>query len=358
MNDILIPVRKFVQLLDYLETIKLNPVEIAQRINLDSQDLANLPPDQRLSGLYYCRLYKEAVVEMQKLNRPLPWGAGIGSDAFELICYCLIGCRTLGDALARVERFDRFFYPLAGYSLVVTRENAQATLAFRINMDLVDEVFVPEDWDGAASFETISKVSGLLVWHALCGWLIGRSVEASEVRISAPFLAPAYHQGMAKVFDCPVIYDSTENSLIFPESILHHRVVHTTDSLDDFLGDVIYQLVAIKQKPASTSAAIKSLISIDFKNGPPGFSEIAESLHMSESSLRRRLLKENTSFQVLKDEVRCAKAIEHLRNDDMKIHELSDLLGYTEPSSFVRSFRNWTGVTPKVYKDNLEPRSE
>ena len=35
----------------------------------------------------------------------------------------------------------------------------------------------------------------------------------------------------------------------------------------------------------------------------------------------------------------------------IKINDLSYLLGYTEPSSFVRSFRNWTGMTPKMYRE-------
>jgi len=28
-------------------------------------------------------------------------------------------------------------------------------------------------------------------------------------------------------------------------------------------------------------------------------------------------------------------------------------LGFTEPSSFVRSFRHWTGHTPKAYRQNI-----
>ena len=40
-------------------------------------------------------------------------------------------------------------------------------------------------------------------------------------------------------------------------------------------------------------------------------------------------------------------------NEDIKVAELSDFLGYTEPSSFVRSFKGWTGETPKSYRDKM-----
>ena len=59
---------------------------------------------------------------------------------------------------------------------------------------------------------------------------------------------------------------------------------------------------------------------------------------------------ENTSYQQLKDECREAAAIEHLHRNELKIHEIGERLGFSETSSFVRSFRNWTGMTPKAYR--------
>ena len=85
----------------------------------------------------------------------------------------------------------------------------------------------------------------------------------------------------------------------------------------------------------------------------PSFEEMASNLHMSESSLRRRLLKEGTSYQAIKDQVRCEIAIENLSREEMRINDLAELLGFTEPSSFVRSFRGWMGITPKAYRDKV-----
>jgi len=130
-------------------------------------------------------------------------------------------------------------------------------------------------------------------------------------------------------------------------------LVHTPDSLEQFLNNAVYELIALNKKPSSTTAAIRSLIQLDFSDGMPSFEQMASNLHMSESSLRRRLLKENTSYQQIKDQVRCELAIDYLRRNDIKINELAELLGFTEPSSFVRSFRSWMGVTPKVYRDSV-----
>ena len=47
-------------------------------------------------------------------------------------------------------------------------------------------------------------------------------------------------------------------------------------------------------------------------------------------------------------------AIDKLLHDDARVADLAELLGFTETSSFVRSFKSWTGQTPKAYKDNMQ----
>ena len=46
-------------------------------------------------------------------------------------------------------------------------------------------------------------------------------------------------------------------------------------------------------------------------------------------------------------------AIDKLLNENAKIADLAEYLGFTEPSSFVRSFKSWTGQTPKSYRDRM-----
>ena len=171
--------------------------------------------------------------------------------------------------------------------------------------------------------------------------------------MAAPYLNEAYYESLAQTFRCPIHFDAEENVFSFSKDQLQRRLVHTPDSLENFLDNVVYQLIASEKEPASTSAAIKSLVSIDMPYGMPSFSEIADYLHMSESSLRRRLQKETTSYQALKDEVRCDVAIDKLLNENAKVADLAEYLGFTEPSSFVRSFKGWTGQTPRAYKDRM-----
>lgn len=352
MSEITIPARKFLRLLDYLEHIKLDVGAIAATVNLSPGRIAELPPDEPLPAQQYSRLYKQAVLQMQKLKHPLPWGAGVGSESFELMCHCMISARTLGDALDLATRFEGMVYPMIGHNVRLIRDGDRAILSYRVRIDR-ESALAPQHWDRASYQNTVAKASGLMIWHALCGWLVGESLETEQVNISAPFLNEAYFESLTGIFRCPVKFDASENTFVFSADQLQRRTVHTSDSLREFLENALYQLILIDREPASTSAAIKSLITLDLPAGLPSFAQISGHLHMSESSLRRRLQKEHTSYQNLKDEVRCQVAVDRLLNEDIKVADLSEYLGFTEPSSFVRSFKNWTGETPKSYREKM-----
>jgi AraC-like DNA-binding protein len=353
-RELLLPVGKFLRVLDYMERVGLDAEAMAGAIGHSKRELQSMGREERLPGTEYSRMYKNAVAQMQTLKRPIPWAAGLGSEAHALMCHCIIGCKTLGDALDMAQRFDRLAYPLIGYRMRVERTDSSFELHYQVRTESGAEAFVPEDWDRAEHYETVAHASGLMVWFAFCGWLIGRSIDPRELHIAGPWVSDSYRDSLVNVFHCPVEFDAPDNKFVAPLDYLEHRLVHTADSLQEFLDNAVYQLIELSGKPSSTTAAIRSLIKLDFSEGIPSFDQMAGNLHMSESSLRRRLLKEETSYQNIKDQVRCEIAIEHLRREDTKINDLAELLGFTEPSSFVRSFRGWMGVTPKAYRDSQQ----
>jgi AraC-like DNA-binding protein len=73
-------------------------------------------------------------------------------------------------------------------------------------------------------------------------------------------------------------------------------------------------------------------------------------MHLSPQTLRRRLKEENTSYQEIKDHLRRDQAIYYLSRNDYPINEIAHLIGFTEPSTFHRAFKKWTGLTPGAYR--------
>lgn len=86
---------------------------------------------------------------------------------------------------------------------------------------------------------------------------------------------------------------------------------------------------------------------------PPTLAEMAAHLHVSLSTLNRRLRDAATSYQALVDDVRRQRARELLANPRQRIGDIAAALGFLDPTSFVRSFRRWYGTTPGRYRREL-----
>jgi AraC-like DNA-binding protein len=356
MAEITVSAKKFMRLFDYMDHIGLDVPALSELVEIRREHIACLEPEHALPAIQYSRLYKAAAAKMQELEQSLPWAAGLGGESFELMCHCMIGARTLRDALRLAERFDTLLYPLQGYRMRLLDGHTSDTVKLSYDIEVLESaaVFLPESWDRVEYGVTAAKASGLIVWNALCGWLIGQALPAIEVRINASFVNQEYHDSLAQTIGGTVYFDAGENTFSFDRALLDRRLVHTPESLADFLNNSVYHVIAMDRVPASTSAAIKSLIAISLPSGMPSFADVAAMLFISESSLRRRLQAENTSYQAIKDEVRCQVAIDKLLHEDARVADLAELLGFTEPSSFVRSFKSWTSYTPKAYKDRMQ----
>ena len=85
----------------------------------------------------------------------------------------------------------------------------------------------------------------------------------------------------------------------------------------------------------------------------PAQDEVASALHLSVSTLRRRLAEEQTTFRALVEETRQLLAEELLATRRLTIEEIADRLGYAEASSFVHAFKRWKGVPPRRYAQTL-----
>ncbi|MCK0153388.1 AraC family transcriptional regulator [Alcanivorax sp. S6407] len=82
--------------------------------------------------------------------------------------------------------------------------------------------------------------------------------------------------------------------------------------------------------------------------------QVADCMAMSRRTLQRRLGESGTSFQKVLDDTRQNMALRYLRDSQLQVTQLSDLLGYADLSAFSRAFSRWFGVPPSKWRpDNL-----
>jgi len=95
---------------------------------------------------------------------------------------------------------------------------------------------------------------------------------------------------------------------------------------------------------------VRTEVAAQMTDGRASVEDVARALSLSSRTLQRRLERAGTTFASLIDDARRAAALTHLRNPRVAIKEAAFLVGFSEPSTFYRAFRRWTGATPASYR--------
>ena len=189
---------------------------------------------------------------------------------------------------------------------------------------------------------------GLAIWLRLCSWLIGQPIDLLSARCAGP--EPASSQTLRHFLHCPIGFDADYHSVSFSARHLRAPVIRNERDLAAFLAVAPYHLII---KPVACDGSISAKIQRMLAEAllePPDFEALTSSLNMSARTLRRRLEKEGTSYQRIKDNTRRDAAITLLSRTRLSVAEIAERVGFSDPSAFHRSFKKWTGLAPGEYR--------
>ena len=82
----------------------------------------------------------------------------------------------------------------------------------------------------------------------------------------------------------------------------------------------------------------------------PDLAATADALHLSTSTLQRRLAAEGLSFRMLKDQLRLDLAIVRLNTTNDSLAVVATDLGFADSPAFQRAFKHWTGSAAGAYR--------
>lgn len=105
---------------------------------------------------------------------------------------------------------------------------------------------------------------------------------------------------------------------------------------------------------ASISSAVQQTLEPHIRDPELSVKKVAELCGMSRRSLARLLAVEDQTIHSLMESIKCNMATNMLKQDDLGIAEIALLVGYTDPTSFTRSFRRWTGQSPRAFRREVQ----
>ncbi|HTO62135.1 MAG TPA: AraC family transcriptional regulator [Bradyrhizobium sp.] len=152
------------------------------------------------------------------------------------------------------------------------------------------------------------------------------------------------------VFGCGVRFGQPANRLVFDAAWL--------DSAPRY-GNRIAFLEALKLCDAAliqlrsrkgVAGLVRQVLRQDLSRSPR-LETVARDLTTSTRTLRRRLQAENTSFRTLVEEVWTQAAFDYLRDPNLTVERVAELLGFSDASNFRHAFRRWTNHTPAEVRE-------
>ncbi len=279
----------------------------------------------------YARLIQNIWLEMQDEYM----GLGLATSplgSFAMMCHAVIHCPTLEKAFNRAYRFYALFLHLPTIELVVDEHNAQIKVDIH-NLNDPDHFLI----------ESI-----LVIWHRFGSWLIVRRINLMEA--SFQFDAPHHSAEYKRLFNCDIQFNGDYTGLKFPIKFLNQAVQQNETTLNQFLKESPANLLGRPDEGDSLVAQIRNIIGDDLSIELPNFEDVANTLHTSPQTLRRRLKEEGLTYQELKDQLRRDSALFYLERGDLSIQQVAQKLGFSEPSTFHRAFKKWTGITPGAFR--------
>jgi AraC-like DNA-binding protein len=188
-------------------------------------------------------------------------------------------------------------------------------------------------------------------------YLAGRRLRGAlgvKTRRSCPwfaYAAPPCEAEYEAFFDGGVRFDAPATGLLIPSQALQQSL----ESADTRLREVLDGFLKRSTRPPIPSLLdrARALLGESLREGDPGMDVIATRLHMSRSTLRRRLREEGVTYRYLLQEVRRDLALQYLQKRDLGIDEVAYLVGYDDSTAFHRAFKKWTGKTPAEHRARL-----
>jgi AraC-like DNA-binding protein len=265
------------------------------------------------------------------------------AGSFTLLCHSVIHADTLERALLRALRFLRLVMDDIEGHLVRKGKDAR--------IELVDHAQAPQHSSGMAAPPNRAFAYGtyLLMLHGLACWLVGRRIPLSCASFRAP--EPQFSSEWKVLFCSNLNFDQPWSGICFDSEYLDMGNIQNERTMKEFLRGAPMNFLVKYKNSASLTAKIRRHLRTTHPADWPDFGTLADQLHYSKPTLRRRLEDEGSTYRAILDDLRRDMAISLLSDSGKSITAVANALGFADPSAFHRAFRKWTGARPGQYRE-------
>ncbi|TDG13944.1 AraC family transcriptional regulator [Seongchinamella unica] len=310
----------------------LDPLETMAEVGIDPAKIAN--PDWRVPQPMFTALMAHCVAVTEDEAFGLLAAEQVQPQTLHGLGFAWLASDTVYDGLKRLARFSK---------LVNTA--AVMRLAEEGDLVLLDLGTVP--LTGGYHFASRDYAIGMV--SRMCSLALGDFLAPVKVELERP--PPEEPERWESMLASRVSFSCERTCMGWYRSDILEPLV-TGDPALARANDEQTQAYLDSFLMHSTARDVVDKIVEHLPDGPPSQQQIAEALHVSNRTLQRKLKEEGTSFMDLLQDTRLQMARKYLQHPNRSVVETAYLLGFSEPSTFSRAFKRWTGMAPADFRDS------
>jgi len=253
--------------------------------------------------------------------------SGMGMLGYGINC-----CATVADALEMTIKYHRISSTLLQSELRQEGESGYWVSIPPVDLGALLPCVVEEEF--------ASLCQGFKV-------LTGEAVELLEVHFQYP--EPDHVSEYQRVFNCPLYFSSSENKISINPSQLQLPILQANPLSVAAAERMCIEFLEANPTVSDTVMQVRQLI-LEKQNQFLGEAAVAERMNITSRTLRNRLKKLGTSYQLILDSLREQIAKTDLTNSTLNISAIAERLDYSDARSFRRAFKKWTGLTPYDFR--------
>lgn len=270
-------------------------------------------------------------------NNPLlglETGKRLHLTSYGIVGFALLSSATLREALAVAAQFGL----LMNFKLGLHINEDEQT----VSLELSDQYGLSNGPDGFWYYLEISKLITLL--QDILG--LGFKCEGIELAIDAPY---EEQDRVRTSLGVDVRFNCDRTAIRFADEWLDARLAQANSITHASCKATCQAQVREVIQKYDLSYQVQNLL-LGSGHCIASLSDIANRLHLSPRTLRRRLDALGTSYNALLVEVRKKLAIRYLLNTPMTTEAISEQLNYSDAANFRHAFKRWTGRSPREYR--------
>jgi AraC-like DNA-binding protein len=166
---------------------------------------------------------------------------------------------------------------------------------------------------------------------------------------------PAGAAAHREFFRDRVRFGAQANGILIPQALLHLSLARPNPQVQDVLEPKVRAQIRGARSARSLTDQVRTFLTDALVEGELGLSAAASRLHMSPSTLKRRLADEGVTYRDVLSGLRKNLALQHLGQPELSVGEVAHRLGYEDVTAFHKAFKRWTDETPSEYRARTMP---